>query len=116
MKAVYLVFFKVNKEKTLEIGALGKTDFKPGTYIYAGSGRTNVEKRIQRHFSKNKNNHWHIDYFSENAEPFDYFILPEISSFECFMAEKLEKWCEPVESFGASDCECNSHLFYFSQK
>lgn len=107
MKAIYLLFLEISKN--VEIGALGEISFD-GKYVYAGSGQTNVRKRLQRHFSGNKNKHWHIDYISgENC--FDYFILPEDSSYECWMAEKLGKWLKPVESFGSSDCNCKSHLF-----
>jgi Uri superfamily endonuclease len=106
-----MVFFSLSENIRIQIGALGEIDFEPGTYVYAGSGRNSVEKRVERHFSTDVNNFWHIDYFSEKAASADYFILPEKSDYECFMAEKLSEWCNPVEGFGSSDCGCNSHLF-----
>ena len=114
MKAVYCAFFEIEKKEIIEIGALGEKDFEPGTYIYVGSAMTNVEKRLERHFSSTGNKHWHIDYFSAKAESLDSFILPESSEYECVMAEILEDFCEPVENFGASDCGCGSHLFRFN--
>ena len=111
MKGVYFVFFRMKKEKSIEIGALGEISFSPGMYVYVCSGHKSVEKRIERHFSEPENLHWHIDYFSEEAKATNYFILPEKSSFECVMAEILSKKGEPVESFGCSDCECEAHLF-----
>lgn len=111
MKGVYLVFFSLKQGRDIEIGALGDIEFEQGIYVYAGSGRTSVKKRIQRHFSQEVNKFWHIDYFSEVAEPVDYFILPEKSDYECFMASELEEMAEPVEDFGSSDCDCRSHLF-----
>ena len=111
MKGIYLVFFRLSESKTIKIGALGELSFDSGTYIYAGSGRNSIEKRIERHFSSPENKFWHIDYFGSEAEPIDYFILPEESEYECFMAERLDYWCEPVKAFGSSDCDCNSHLF-----
>jgi Uri superfamily endonuclease len=114
MEGVYLVFFSVEESKTIEIGALGEIKFDPGVYVYTGSGRNSVEKRIERHFSSDVNSFWHIDYFSAQSKPIDYFILPDESNYECFMAEKLNKWAEPVEDFGSSDCDCKAHLFRLS--
>jgi len=111
MKAVYLVFSKLDKKKNIEIGALGQISFKPGTYIYVGSAMNSAEKRIERHFSEVENKHWHIDYFTAETEQTDYFILPEKSEYECIMASILSEFCTPIDSFGASDCSCDSHLF-----
>jgi Uri superfamily endonuclease len=111
VKAVYLAFFRLEEQKTIGIGALAELEFKPGIYIYAGSAMTNVEKRLKRHFSETENRYWHIDYFSAEAEPLDYFILPENSEYECKLADIMEEVAQPVHSFGASDCSCGSHLF-----
>lgn len=111
MEAVYLMFLRLPERNTLEVGALGDLEFEPGTYIYVGSAMNSVEKRLERHFSQTGNKHWHIDYFSGEAEPFDYFILPEDSRYEEWLAEKLEGFCEPVSGFGSSDSSRNSHLF-----
>lgn len=111
MKGVYIAFFRLEDDREIEVGALGRIKFEAGTYVYTGSGRKSVEKRLNRHFSSDLNRFWHIDYFSREAEPIDYFILPETSEYECFMSGKLEEWCHPVDSFGSSDCDCDSHLF-----
>lgn len=111
MKGVYLFLMKNNYKKKIEIGALGEKTFLPGIYVYCGSARNSVEKRLQRHFSEPENRHWHIDYLSSELEARDYFILPEKSKYECVMAEILGKSLQPVEGFGSSDCECGSHLF-----
>ncbi len=110
VKAVYLVFFRLEEKKSIEIGALGEIEFEPGIYIYAGSAMNSVEKRIERHFSEVENTHWHIDYFSSVAEAVDYLVVPENSSFECMLADTVSKVGEPVEDFGCSDCNCNAHL------
>jgi len=112
MKAVYAVVFNLSEQTTVEIGALGEIDFRPGMYVYVGSAMNNVEKRIGRHFSFEKKEHWHIDYFSKAAEPIDYFILPEVSEYECVLADIVSGFAEPVEDFGSSDCRCDAHMFY----
>lgn len=111
MKGVYLVFFRLEEQKEAEVGALGAINFSPGLYVYTGSGHNSVESRIKRHFSTPENLFWHIDYFSEQAEATDYLVLPEKSRYECVMAEILSERGEPVDGFGASDCDCLSHLF-----
>lgn len=111
MKGVYAAFFMLEEDKRIEVGALGKLDFKRGLYIYIGSGGNNVVKRLERHFSQDKNTHWHIDYFTVYAEPLDYFILPESTEMECELADIAKAIGEPVTGFGCGDCGCDSHFF-----
>lgn len=116
MKAVYALFVQLEYSQTVEVGALGEIEFEPGLYVYVGSAMTNVEKRLQRHISDVENKHWHIDYFTSEAETVDYFILPENSEYECVLSELMQELAEPVAGFGASDCSCSSHLYRFSSK
>ncbi len=111
MKGVYTAFFRLQEEKNIAVGSLGKIRFDPGIYAYTGSGRSNVLKRLERHFSSSKNVYWHIDYFSVEAEPLDFFILPESSEYECILADIVGTIGDPVKDFGSSDCECESHFF-----
>lgn len=115
MKAVYLLFLEVKEQKNIEIGALGQIEFEPGTYVYVGSARNSVEKRLERHFSEVENLHWHIDYLTAEIKPFDYFILPESSEYEEWLAGKLAIYYEPVLDFGSSDSSQSSHLFRIPQ-
>ena len=115
MKGAYTVFFRLEQTRIIEIGALGEIKFESGLYAYTGSGQTNVEKRVKRHLGDSDSLHWHIDYFSRKAEPVDQFIIPGGAHLECRMAEILSELGEPVQSFGCSDCDCNSHLFRFPE-
>ena len=112
MKGVYLVFIKVDEDTEIEVGALGTIEFKQGVYVYCGSARNSVEKRLQRHYSSDKNIHWHIDYLTSNFQAVDHFILPEKSDYECILSEIMEDLSSPIDSFGSSDCNCNSHLYH----
>ncbi|MFQ3308553.1 MAG: Uri superfamily endonuclease [Candidatus Nanohaloarchaea archaeon] len=112
VKGVYTVYFNLEERKTIECGALGEINFEPGTYVYVGSAMNSLESRIHRHYHNQGNKHWHIDYFSEEAEPEStFFVFTEDSSLECFLADFFAEEAEIVESFGASDCGCSSHLF-----
>lgn len=112
MKGVYTVYFKLEEEKVIKCGALGEINFPAGRYVYVGSAMNSLESRIHRHFHSQKNKHWHIDYFSEEAEPEStFFVFTEDSSLECLLADFFSENAEPVDGFGASDCNCSSHLF-----
>lgn len=106
-----MLFIEVEKDREIEIGALGQIKFSKGQYVYIGSAQNSVEKRLQRHFSSDKKLHWHIDYLAAETKPYDYFVLPETAEYEQIMASIMEKIAEPVPEFGASDSENNSHLF-----
>jgi len=113
---VYILKIKLEKEKEIKVGALGKKIFTPGYYFYTGTAQRNLEARIKRHYSSDKNFHWHIDYFLAEAEVKNdfYFELP--GAGECFLAQVLinKGGKTPIAGFGASDCSCGSHLIYFS--
>ncbi len=115
---VYILKIKLETEKEIKIGALGKKIFAPGYYFYAGTAQRNLKARIERHYSSDKKFHWHIDYFlaESELEADFYFELP--GEGECFLAQTLIKQGgkTPIEGFGASDCSCGSHLIYFPLK
>ena len=97
------------------MGALGDVYFKEGSYVYVGSAQRNLEKRVQRHFRKEKKLFWHIDYFlsCERAKIEKVFFRQADKLAECEIAQELGRRGEPVAGFGCSDCRCQSHLFWF---
>lgn len=112
MKGVYLVFFQVEESMNVEVGALGEISFKPGIYAYVGSAMNSLESRVSRHFSgKKENPHWHIDYFSAKAEPLGFIAFATGSEWECILSQALNAESDSVRNFGASDCDCRSHLY-----
>ena len=115
---VYILKIKFEKEKNIKIGALGEKTFAPGYYFYTGTAQRNLEARIKRHYSSDKNFHWHIDYFLAEAELEKDFVFKLPGAGECFLAQILKEngGKTPVSGFGASDCSCGSHLIYFPLK
>jgi len=113
MYKTYILILKQNKNLSIEIGKVGKIFFKKGYYLYVGSGKRNLEKRLKRHIKREKNIHWHIDYLTSNAN----FSFKEIYLFEklneCELAKKFieSNFCY-IKNFGSSDCHCKSHLFF----
>ncbi len=101
---------KLSKSRRIKIGKLGTFLFPAGKYAYVGSALNNLEKRIERHKSKNKKFHGHIDYFLKYAKITDTFIIETKRRIECSLAEKINGKIT-AEKFGSMDCRCRSHLF-----
>ncbi len=114
---VYILKINLEKKIEIKIGALGKKTFPPGYYFYAGTAQRNLKARINRHYSSDKNYHWHIDYFLAEADLENDFVFELPGEGECFLARILidNGGKTLVDGFGASDCSCGSHLIYFSE-
>jgi sugar fermentation stimulation protein A len=113
---LYLLVLRVVVPLTVNVGALGRIDFAPGYYIYCGSARRNLSKRLARHMTRNKRLHWHIDYLTSrkevSVESARVFALDEVT--ECALNSRVRTLfnTEPVRGFGCSDCTCVTHLTY----
>ncbi len=117
MKGVYCIVMDLARHAEMRVGSLGVVRFSPGTYAYVGSALGGIEQRIGRHKSTNKKRRWHIDYLLDKAEIVATIAIPAMNDeAECRLAGMLAKShvvsC-PVKGFGSSDCQCDSHLFYF---
>jgi len=113
-RGVYLLIIYLPQDKTIKIGNLEEIYFKEGYYVYIGSAKRGLSKRIERHKRKSKKLHWHIDYFLQKAKILN--DIPIITNFkrECFLVEKILQISDNfIQKFGSSDCSCISHLFYF---
>ena len=137
-EGVYIMVMHLDHDLDLEIGSKGMMHFKAGYYMYVGSAKANLTKRIERHKRKRKKMHWHLDYFRGHCEmiaavpirtsglPLESWSLthephpsmpsmpdPDIEvSVECALADAVGDIAEwEVPKFGSSDCDCTSHLF-----
>ncbi|MFP3904427.1 MAG: GIY-YIG nuclease family protein [Armatimonadota bacterium] len=108
----YILIISVPQEFTTRVGALGPLVFRAGGYAYVGSAMNGLQQRVQRHLSDDKKKHWHIDYLLEDAAVADVVTIPSGRRIECELARKLSQLAASVPGFGASDCDCSSHLFY----
>ena len=103
----------------VEIGKIGRIEFKKGFYAYVGSALSGLERRIERHLravGKNKKLHWHIDYFLScpTVEVKEVVFAETDARKECEIASKmnLDRVLESIKNFGCTDCSCKSHLFF----
>ena len=117
MKGCYCLIISMNDEKTIKIGKkLGKTTFKEGYYVYVGSAMNSLSARINRHLSNEKKLHWHVDYLLKNAKITDVIYNESNLKIECELSQYLATKTIGIKDFGCSDCECESHLYYFKNR
>jgi Uri superfamily endonuclease len=115
-KGIYCLVFR-NPGCTVTVGALGPVAFEAGWHIYVGSALgSGGLARLERHIALSRNRDrcpkWHVDYLS--LSPFfslrsAVFALTDMQ-LECRLAAALGG--KNIPGFGASDCDCRSHLFY----
>jgi len=108
----YLLILKLPEKVRTEVGKLGEVAFKEGYYIYVGSARKNLVRRIQRHKRLQKKLFWHIDYLRAIAEFHCALPVRTEDRLECEIAHAVKGIADwEIPRFGSSDCPCSSHLF-----
>lgn len=114
---IYMVVVKLGEDKTIITGKLDYSEYKSGYYVYAGSAKVNLSKRIKRHRNKKKKTfHWHIDYLTASADEVKTFGIYTDRFSECDIAKGLiHIGSRGIPNFGSSDCSCSSHLYYFKE-
>ena len=119
-KGHYVLVLYLAEKQTIGIGRLGIFQFQPGYYCYVGSalGSAGLAGRTGRHLEGKGIRRWHIDYLRKHAAPFQIWLVRSEKRLECTLAKKLKKLrggCLSVRKFGSTDCDCLSHLYYFSE-
>lgn len=102
----------------VNVGRLGKNVFSAGWYAYVGSalGKGGLAARLKHHLGETQKPHWHIDYLKKRARIVQIWVTEHGRRQECRWAAALRNMAGaavPAAGFGASDCRCESHLFYF---
>ena len=115
MKGCYCLIIEFNENKKLKIGSRLKIDFKNGCYVYIGSAMNNLKSRVKRHLSNEKKLHWHVDYLLKHSEITEVIYNLD-KKVECELSKEMSKNNEYIQDFGCSDCECESHLYYFKNE
>ena len=80
--------------------------------MYTQDLQKNIYKWIERHLSKKKNLHWHIDYLLDN-DALQIINTRKSRITDCSLNKKT-KGTIIIDGFGSSDCNlfCRSHLKY----
>ncbi len=115
MKGSYLLVIRLEEGK--RIRTKGKAfELKPGYYVYVGSAMNSLEKRVARHFRREKRLHWHIDYLLKEAELLRAYLIPSGVKLEEKLSREVSKFGEPVPGFGAGDVRVSTNLYRFDDE
>ncbi|MDV0443690.1 GIY-YIG nuclease family protein [Methanorbis rubei] len=116
-KGIYCLILECTAPQTVRVGALGELDFPSGWYLYAGSalgsgGLLRVSRHVRFYREQYRRPKWHIDYLLASPEVrlCRTVCAKTESDLECVLAASLGG--DGVPSFGCSDCDCATHLFY----
>lgn len=108
----YIFIIRLPAAQAVAIGSKGSMVFKQGYYLYVGSAKNNLSKRLERHQRKRKRFHWHIDYLRACCEFQAAIAIRTTADLEHELAGAIKAiagW--QVPGFGCTDCACASHLF-----
>ncbi len=107
----YVLVLQLAEAKRITVGSLGPVTFRKGFYLYAGTAKKTLSRRLERHLRKKKKPFWHVDYLSACADHCTAIPIRASDSHEHELAEALGKIAEwTVPRFGSSDCSCGTHL------
>jgi Uri superfamily endonuclease len=118
LAGTYALVLSSTGDRLVQIGQLGQLHVRRGFYVYVGSafGPGGVRARVTRHCRPITRRHWHVDYLRKAAQPTAIWWThdPERREHEwAALFERLRGSSIPLWGFGASDCGCASHLFFF---
>jgi Uri superfamily endonuclease len=118
----YTLLVELTDPATVEFGARGDYDLAAGWYAYSGSafgagglGRVDRHRELAR--GERDARHWHVDYLlGHEASSVETVYVTENQDVECETARALAAAGEGLGGLGASDCDCETHLVYASER
>jgi sugar fermentation stimulation protein A len=111
----YLLLLHLPRAVTAAVGGLGGIAFAAGYYLYVGSAKVALTKRLARHLRKQTARHWHIDYLKPHADRLTAMPIRAAEPLEHALAAAVGAIADGVVAgFGSSDCDCPGHLFFFA--
>ncbi len=101
----------IEKIRSSRIKMRNRTVFiDKGLYLYVGSAKRGLQRRLARHVKKQKKCFWHIDYVTARLDTAvrAVFLSPNA---ECETVRAVSRLGTPFEKkLGSSDCTCPSHF------
>ncbi len=118
LPGTYALLLRLDPEADIQVGKLGRFHFPRGWYVYVGSARGagGLAARVRHHWGSAMPAHWHIDFLRRLARPIDIWWEIGSARRECEWAGTIgrsEGALLIAPGFGATDCSCISHLWYF---
>lgn len=115
----YVLILRADRHAPVPVGRLGTLALRPGWYAYAGSalGPGGVRARVLRHRRGSPRRHWHVDWLRAVTTPVAAWVGYGPARREHAWAAVLHGelgGAPALPRFGASDCACVAHCFYFA--
>ena len=113
----YALLFRCRAAR-IRVGALGEVRLPAGAVVYVGSafGPGGLAGRLRHHLRPIERPRWHIDYLRSALEVQGAWLGEGARCAEHQWAEVfagMPAVALPRPRFGASDCRCRSHLFFW---
>ncbi|MFQ3294881.1 MAG: Uri superfamily endonuclease [Halobacteriales archaeon] len=112
----YTLVIELERPVAIDIGALGRRELDAGWFAYSGTafgpgGFARIDRHRAVEEGRNETRHWHVDYLLGDAQSAisAVYRTPGIDA-ECRFSNAIPG--RSIEGFGASDCDCDSHLVY----
>jgi len=117
----YALILSCASNARIQIGRLGTMQLQRGYYVYLGSalGPGGLRARIAHHQELSTRPHWHIDYLRAHTRLHSVWLRYDGRRHEHEWAREMQKVkgaMIPLLRFGASDCSCPSHLYFFKDR
>jgi Uri superfamily endonuclease len=117
----YALVLANENDRVIRAGRVGPFELLRGHYIYVGSafGPGGLKARLAHHAKISPRPHWHIDYLRAHAHLVEVWYTHDSRRCEHLWARLLGSMRgarTPAVGFGASDCRCSSHLFFFGRR
>lgn len=108
----YILILRLARDRRIKVNGLGEVLFRKGFYLYAGSAKASLTRRIEQHRRERKNLLGYIDFLRAHAEFRAALPVRASVDLECAIADALGKIAQRrIPGFGSSDCSCGGHLF-----
>jgi Uri superfamily endonuclease len=116
----YALILSCASNARIQIGRLGTMQLRGGYYVYLGSalGPGGLRARIARHQKLSTRPHWHIDYLRGHTRLRSVWFSGDGRRHEhewARVVRALRGARIPCSAFGASACDCRSHLYFFKR-
>ena len=119
-KGTYIIVTEARRAFTCQVGKLGKLAGRKGYYFYVGSalGSGGIKSRVNHHLQISTNPRWHFDYLRPFVTPLRIWYCSSLNRYEhqwAAVLAALPNAVIPLTKFGATDCQCDAHLYYFKR-
>ncbi len=117
----YILIMQNQVDLCITIGKRGMLSIFHGYYLYVGSafGPGGISARVRHHSRIQDRPHWHIDYLRKHTRLTEIWFSYDQIRREHQWASLLktqDNVSVPMPGFGATDCNCSSHLLFCSSK